>query len=431
MSLRGEITVPGDKSITHRALILSALSEKKTIIYGALDSEDCLRTKDALCAMGITIKESDAFNAFEVTGKGLDGLSEPSNVIDCGNSGTTLRLLAGLLSGRPFFSVLTGDDSLRKRPMRRVIDPLQRMGAHIVGRARDSFAPLAINGTKLSGIEYPLPVASAQVKSALLLAGLTAEGKTVITDYYGTRDHTERMLQYLGAKFTADKTPAGTVCSIEGGRAFDYQSDLSIPGDFSSAAFFIVGALIVPGSEITIRDVGINPTRTGLLDVLKKMGANIKIGKTNPDSYCEPTADITASFSHLKGVGVVEGDIIPRMIDEFPIFCIAAAAAEGETEIRGAKELRVKESDRIATMKMALWKIGFDADDLPDGIKITGKENWKILGDGKCDTQNDHRVAMAMKIAQLRTNGDILFSDETCIDTSFPSFNMILERICR
>jgi 3-phosphoshikimate 1-carboxyvinyltransferase len=439
MKLRGEIKVPGDKSITHRALILSALSERKVTIYNALYSEDCQRTADALRAMGVSIEQrkselpmhgkKEGPATFDVIGKGLHGLSEPQDIIDCGNSGTTMRLLTGLLSGRPFVSKLTGDDSLRRRPMRRVIDPLREMGADIEGREGGALAPLGIRGKQLTGIKYTLPVASAQVKSALLLAGLTAKGTTVITDPFGTRDHTERMLRYFGAKFSLE----GETCSIEGGSPLQFDREgIVIPGDFSSAAFFIVGALIVPDSEITINNVGINPTRTGLLDVLKKMGANIESVPNDKKDFCEPVADITARFSELKGAGVIEGAWVPRMIDEFPVLCIAAAAAEGETLIRGAKELRVKESDRITTMVKALSVIGVDAEELPDGIKITGRKKWDTQGgkeNGKCDTQNDHRVAMAMKIAALRTDGEITLSDETCIDTSFPGFKKTLQSL--
>ncbi len=437
-SLYGTVRqTPGDKSMTHRALILSALSEKKVRISNALYSEDCKRTADALCAMGIEIQQqsmpgcpTDEFlGIFDVQGKGLNGLAEPENIIDCGNSGTTMRLLTGLLSGRSFVSKLTGDASLRRRPMRRVIDPLQEMGADIDGRKGGAFAPLGIRGKPLAGMEYTLPVASAQVKSALLLAGLTAKGTTVITDPFGTRDHTERMLQYFGAKFSSE----GEACSIEGGYPLQFEwKEIAIPGDFSSAAFFIVGALIAKGSEITINNVGVNPTRTGLLDVLEKMGADIKIVPNDKKDFYEPVADITVRFSELKRAGVVEGALIPRMIDEFPIFCIAAAAAEGETLIRGAKELRVKESDRITTMVKALSVLGVDAEELPDGIKIMGTKEWKTQrgrDGGKCATQGDHRVAMAMKIAQFRTDGTIHLDDETCINTSFPSFQATLDSL--
>jgi 3-phosphoshikimate 1-carboxyvinyltransferase len=368
--------------------------------------------------MGVSVVESGIL--LRVNGCGLSGLKEPGNVIDCGNSGTTLRLLTGLLAGQDFFSVLTVDDSLRKRPMGRVVDPLREMGAHIHGQSHGKLAPLGITGKKLSGIEYTLPVASAQVKSALLLAGLTASGTTVITDPYNTRDHTERMLAYFGAAFKRE----GSRCEMAGRKQFSGKT-IFVPGDFSSAAFFIVAALIVPDSEITIRNMGVNPTRTGLLEVLKRMGAKIEISAPDAQTGCyEPVANIQIVSSNLKGAGIVEGEIIPRLIDEFPILCIAGAFADGETEIRGAAELRVKESDRIATMAKALRMIGVFVEELPDGIRIVGTK--KSTG-GKCETKGDHRVAMAMKVAQLVTDGKIELDDEICIDTSFPGFNDLLK----
>ena len=421
MRLCGEIAVPGDKSITHRAIILSALARGASDLIGWLPSEDCRRTLAAVQAMGVSVLENGT--SLRINGCGLSGLEEPSDIIDCGNSGTTLRLLTGLLAGQSFFSALTGDDSLRKRPMRRVIDPLREMGAHIHGRSDGKLAPLAITGKKLSAISYTLPIASAQVKSALLLAGLNASGETAVTDPYDTRDHTERMLQHFGAAVKRE----GNRCFITGGKPFSGKV-IHVPGDFSSAAFFIVAGLIVPDSVITIKNVGVNPTRTGLLDVLERMGAKIEISVMDNGplamDHDEPVADIKIAASPLKGAGTIEGEIIPRLIDEFPILCIAAAFADGETEIRGAGELRVKESDRIATMAKALQAIGVVAEELPDGIRIVGKE--KSVG-GRCETEGDHRVAMAMKIAQLRTDGKIQLDDETCIDTSFPGFNDLLK----
>ncbi|MBI3358471.1 MAG: 3-phosphoshikimate 1-carboxyvinyltransferase, partial [Nitrospirae bacterium] len=418
MKLRGEVTVPGDKSITHRAIILAAIAEGEGKIIGWLPSEDCRRTLDAVRAMGVSIQEDR--QTLRVKGCGLSGLKELEDVIDCGNSGTTLRLLTGLLSGQPFYSTLTGDGSLRRRPMGRVVDPLRKMGAHLHGRSGSTLAPLTITEKKLSAISYTLPVASAQVKSALLLAGLNAEGTTVITDPYETRDHTERMLEHFGAAFRRE----GNRCSITGGNQFSGKT-IYVPGDFSSAAFLIVAGLIVPDSVITIKNVGINPTRTGLLDILERMGAKIEI--TDTQTICrEPVANIKIVASDLKGADDVGGKIIPRMIDEFPILCIAAACAEGETIIRGAEELRVKESDRIATMARALRAIDVVAEELSDGIRIIGTKRW--VG-GKCETQGDHRVAMAMKVAQLRTDGEIKLDDETCIDTSFPGFNHFLTQL--
>jgi 3-phosphoshikimate 1-carboxyvinyltransferase len=360
--------------------------------------------------MGVEVLERE--NVLQVKGCGLSSLKEPEDVIDCGNSGTTLRLLTGLLAGQNFVSFLTGDDSLRKRPMCRVVDPLREMGAEITGRFNDTLAPLSIKGRNISAIAYTLPVASAQVKSAILLASLYASGETVITDPFGTRNHTELMFKYFGA----------------GKQGFKGRTT-NVPDDFSSAAFFIVAGLIIPDSVITIKNVGINRTRTGLLDVLKKMGANIEISATDTQIDCyEPIANITIHTSNLKGAGIVEGEIIPRLIDEFPILCIAAAAADGETLIRGAKELRVKESDRIATMAKALRVIGVPVEELEDGIRIEGRERW---GGGMCETQKDHRVAMAMRIASLRKDGVIRPDDESCINTSFPGFNHLLDSLIK
>lgn len=417
MRLQGEITVPGDKSITHRAILLAAVAEGRSDIVGWLPSEDCKRTLDAVLAMGVPVHADG--DSLQVNGRGLAGLTEPSNLIDCGNSGTTLRLLTGFLAGQSFFSALTGDDSLRKRPMRRVVDPLREMGAMIAGRSHAGLAPLSITGKKLSAISYTLPVASAQVKSALLLAGLNAEGETTVTDPYGSRDHTERMLEYFGAAFHR----LGNRCSIGGGNRFSGKT-IYVPGDFSSAAFFIVAGLIVPDSVIVIRNVGINPTRTGLLNILGKMGAKIQISAPDTQSgRYEPMANIKIVASDLVGAGLVEGEVIPSMIDEFPILCIAAACADGQTLIRGAKELRVKESDRIATMAKALRAIGVSAKELPDGIQIMGTKRWIW---GRCETDGDHRIAMSMRVASLRLDGEIEIDDAACIDTSFPGFNKLL-----
>ncbi len=424
--LRGVVEVPGDKSIMHRALILSALAEGVSDIIGCPSSEDCRRTMNAFRGMGVSIQEKtvEGRSALQVSGRGLFGFSEPTDLIDCGNSGTTLRLLTGLLSGQPFFSTLTGDASLRKRPMRRVIDPLRTMGAEIFGRSDGALAPLAIVGKRLSPIEYTLPVPSAQVKSALLLAGLMASGRTSITDPYGSRDHTERIFAHFGARCEL----SGKTFSIVGRSPFPGKK-VVVPGDISSAAFLIVGALIVPDSEITIRNVGVNPTRAGLLTVLKTMGAQIDIQPVQTASY-EPVADITVRASPLTGVTIGETEegalgrgIIPSLIDEIPILCIAAAAAEGETRIRGAEELRVKESDRIATMARGLRAIGVAAQELPDGIRIKGTKKWI---EGQCVTERDHRVAMSMIIASLRTTEAITLDDEACIDTSFPEFRALL-----
>lgn len=412
--LRGTITVPGDKSITHRAVIFSALGEGPSEIIGYLPSEDCERTITAFREMGIAISVEtvNGLPSLHVQGKGLWGLTEPTGVIDCGNSGTTLRLLTGLLAGKPFFSVLTGDASLRKRPMRRVIDPLQTMGAEILGRSGGMLAPLAISGKKLNGIDYRLPIASAQVKSAILLAGLTASGVTTLSEPSRSRDHTERMLRSLGVRFEENN---GRL-SVVGGSSYPGKR-IEVPGDLSSAAFFLVAGAIIEGSEITIRKIGVNPTRTGLLEVLKEMGAEITVTPLEPMGD-EPVADLTVRSTSLHGA-VIGGDLIPRTIDEFPILCVAAAAAEGETVIRDAQELRVKESDRIAAMAQALRGMGIAVEEFPDGMRIEGKKKWKGTF---CETHGDHRIAMSMAIAGLVAEGGNEIDDVACIDTSFPGF---------
>ncbi|MCG3114828.1 MAG: 3-phosphoshikimate 1-carboxyvinyltransferase [Candidatus Manganitrophus sp. SA1] len=412
--LRGTITVPGDKSITHRAVIFSALGEGPSEVVGYLPSEDCERTITAFREMGIAISVEtvNGLPSLHVQGKGLWGLTEPTGVIDCGNSGTTLRLLTGLLAGKPFFSVLTGDASLRKRPMRRVIDPLQTMGAEILGRSGGTLAPLAISGKKLNGIDYRLPIASAQVKSAILLAGLTASGMTTLSEPSRSRDHTERMLRSLGVRFEENN---GRL-SIVGGSSYPGKR-IEVPGDLSSAAFFLVAGAIIEGSEITIRKIGVNPTRTGLLEVLKEMGAEITVTPLEPMGD-EPVADLTVRSTSLHGA-VIGGDLIPRTIDEFPILCVAAAAAEGETVIRDAQELRVKESDRIAAMAQALRGMGIAVEEFPDGMRIEGKKKWKGTF---CETHGDHRIAMSMAIAGLVAEGGNEIDDVACIDTSFPGF---------
>lgn len=412
--LRGAITVPGDKSITHRAVIFSALAEGTSEVIGYLPSEDCERTVAAFREMGIavSVETVNGVPSLHVIGKGLWGLTEPTGVIDCGNSGTTLRLLTGLLAGKPFFSVLTGDASLRKRPMRRVIDPLRAMGAEILGRSGGNLAPLAISGKKLNGMEYRLPIASAQLKSALLLAGLTASGVTTLSEPSRSRDHTERMLRSLGVRFEENN---GRL-SIVGGSSYPGKR-IEVPGDLSSAAFFLVAGAIIEGSEITVRKVGVNPTRTGLLEVLKEMGAEVAVTPLEPMGD-EPVADLTVRAGALRGA-VIGGELIPRTIDEFPILCIAAAAAEGETVIRDAQELRVKESDRIATMAQALRGMGITVEEFPDGMRIEGKKKWRGTF---CTTHGDHRIAMSMAIAGLLAEGGNEIDDVACIDTSFPGF---------
>jgi len=418
--LKGTITVPGDKSITHRALILTALAEGTSVLSRYCRGEDCLNTMRALQALGVPVEETP--DELTVHGKGFWGLSEPTGPIDCGNSGTGIRLLAGLLAGQDFFTVLTGDESIRRRPMGRVVKPLRGMGAVIAGRKGGELAPLAITGTRLHGIAYDSPVASAQVKSSLLLAGLFAEGVTRLSEPRLSRDHTERMFQYFGIPLTR----AGATLALQGRPAVGWSGrSVVIPGDFSAAAFFIVAATIVPGSDITIRNVGVNPTRTGLLDVMRMMGAQIHI-VAQREEVGEPVADLHVRSAPLEGV-TIGPDLIPQTIDEFPILCVAAAVAHGDTLISGAEELRVKESDRIATMSAELKAMGAKILERPDGMLIEGSgrpgENGRLQAAGTAKSHGDHRVAMALAIGGLTAEANTTIADVECVETSFPNFH--------
>jgi 3-phosphoshikimate 1-carboxyvinyltransferase len=419
--LQGTIAVPGDKSITHRAIILSALAEGDSAISAYCRGEDCLNTMRAFQAMGIQIEERP--DSLRVQGKGLWGLTEPRQPLDCGNSGTGIRLLAGLLAGQDFFSTLTGDESIRRRPMGRIVKPLREMGAKIAGRKGGEFAPLAITGSRLHGIAYDSPVASAQVKSCLLLAGLYAEGTTHITEPRRSRDHTERMFRYFGIPLRED----GLRLSVQGRPSVGWTAkSVTIPGDLSAAAFFIVGASLVPGSDVTVTSVGVNPTRTGALEILTEMGANIQV-LNRRDEAGEPVADLRVHAASLHGIQI-GAERIPQTIDEFPILCVAAVLAEGETTITGAGELRVKESDRIATMTTELRKMGASIEETKDGLIIQGlgqglgAAKTKRLRGAACTSYGDHRVAMSMAIAGLTAEGATKIQDTDCIETSFPGF---------
>ncbi len=418
-SLRGTITVPGDKSVTHRAIILTSLADGVSTITKYCRGEDCLNTMRACQALGVRIEESP--ETLRVHGKGFWGLSEPVGPIDCGNSGTGIRLLTGLLAGQDFFTVLTGDDSIRRRPMGRVVKPLREMGAMIAGRKGGELAPLAVTGSKLRAISYSSPVASAQIKSSLLLAALFAQGTTRITEPRLSRDHTERMFQYFGIPLRRE----GTTALLEGRPAVGWNAvpEFVVPGDLSAAAFFLVGATIVPGSDVTIRGVGVNPTRTGLLDVLTKMGADIQFLNRREEAG-EPLADLRVKSAALRGV-TIGSELIPQTIDEFPVLCVAAAVAEGETVISAAEELRVKESDRIATMSTELRKMGVQVTEQPDGMIIKGigntKENGRLAA-AICQSHGDHRVAMSLAIAGLTSSTNVVIDDTACIETSFPDF---------
>jgi 3-phosphoshikimate 1-carboxyvinyltransferase len=418
--LLGTISVPGDKSITHRAIILTALANGISTVARYCRGEDCLNTMRALRGLGIRIDESD--EELCVHGKGLWGLTEPSGPIDCGNSGTGIRLLTGLLAGQDFFTVLSGDESIRRRPMGRIVKPLREMGAVIAGRKGGELAPLAVTGSRLRAITYASPVASAQIKSALLFAALFAQGTTRITEPRLSRDHTERLFKFFGIVLQRE----GTTLLIDGRPPVGWNAvpRLVIPGDLSAAAFFIVGATIVPGSDVTIQQVGINPTRVGLLDVMMRMGADIQLLNRREEAG-EPVADIRVRSARLHGVEIGP-DSIPRTIDEFPILSVAAAVAEGETIISGAQELRVKESDRIATMSTELRAMGAQITEKPDGMVVRGLgtagDNGRLRA-ARGHSHGDHRVAMSLAIAGLTASAPTVIDETDCIETSFPDFH--------
>jgi 3-phosphoshikimate 1-carboxyvinyltransferase len=417
-SLRGEIIVPGDKSISHRAIMFASLARGVSQVRGLLRGEDCLSTLKAFQAMGVEVTEKGE-DELIITGRGLDGLQEPIDVIDCGNSGTTMRLLTGILAAQPFFSVLTGDQYLCKRPMGRVMNPLTEMGAKILGRDNNTKAPLAIDGGGLIAAEYRSPVASAQVKSAILLAGMQIEGTTTVYEPHLSRDHSERMLRYFGADIMSFEGGA----SVNGRVALEGR-EVMVPGDISSAAFFLVAGLIVPDSELLLKNVGINPTRSGIIDILQQMGGSIELLNQRELSG-EPVADLLVKSSALKGVEI-GGELVPRAIDEFPVISVAAAFAEGLTVIRDAKELRVKETDRIAAMCASLEKLGALIDPLEDGMRITGGQPLK---GGTVHSYGDHRIAMSMAVAALAAESEVLIEDTGCTATSFPNFWDLLSRI--
>lgn len=409
--LRGTLTVPGDKSISHRSIMFGSLAEGDTVITGFLYGDDCLSTVAAFRNMGIAIDVTD--EKIVVHGKGLYGLTEPENCIDVGNSGTTIRLISGLLAGQPFYTVLTGDDSIRKRPMGRVIKPLSLMGAQIAGRKENTLAPLAIQGTKLKAISYQSPVASAQVKSAILLAGLYADGWTEVIEPSLSRNHTELMLQSFGAEVVCE----GNTARVKGKPQLKGQN-IEVPGDISSAAYLLVAASIIPDSEVHLKNVGLNPTRTGIIDVLLDMGADITITNERV-SGGERMGDITVRSAKLHGT-TIAGDLIPRLIDEVPIIAVAAACAEGITEIRDAQELKVKESNRLETVAEGLRAFGVQLDVLDDGLRITGGKPLKA--GAVCQSYGDHRIAMSMTVAALAAQGSAEIEQFEAVAVSWPTF---------
>ena len=412
--LTGRLRVPGDKSISHRAVMFGALAEGVTEISGCLLGEDVRATMAAFRAMGVRIEERDEGRLIRVHGAGQGGLRAPAEVLDLGNSGTSIRLITGILAGAGIPATLTGDASLRRRPMKRVTEPLARMGARLTS-APNGTPPVVIGaGAPLHGIEFPMQVASAQVKSAVLLAGLNASGRTCVIEPAPTRDHTERMLRGFGVTVEID---GARVC-LSGGQALRGTS-IAVPADLSSAAFFIVGASIAPGSDIVLENVGVNPTRTGVLDILALMGADI-VRQHERDVGGEPVADLRVRAAPLRGIDIPPA-LVPLAIDEFPILFIAAACADGVTRVRGADELRHKESDRIATMAAGLTAAGVELETFDDGIEIRGGR----LGGTTVESHGDHRIAMSFAIAALRAAGPMRITGAATIATSFPSFSSL------
>jgi 3-phosphoshikimate 1-carboxyvinyltransferase len=412
--LAGECEVPGDKSISHRAALLGALAEGPTEVQGYLEGEDCLRTITAIQMMGVEVTKKGPGH-YHIAGAGLGGLIEPADVVDCGNSGTTARLLVGFVAGQPFWTVLTGDESLRRRPMKRVAEPLRAMGATIVGRADGGRLPLAVRGAaRPRAIAYDTPVASAQVKSAILLAGLRADGPVTVREPAPSRDHSEVMLRAFGAHI--ERPDARTVILHPGSLR---GTTIQVPGDISSAAFVLAAGLIVPGARVTVRRVGVNPTRTGLLDVLAAMRAPVT---TTPyagsDASGEPMAALTVTAAPLAST-TVAGALVPRLIDEVPALAVLAATAQGSTEIRDAAELRVKESDRIAMLGRELAKMGVRIEERADGMSIAGGQRFR---GARVASAGDHRMAMALAVAGLVADGETVIEDTACVQTSFPTF---------
>ncbi|CAH2715746.1 3-phosphoshikimate 1-carboxyvinyltransferase 1 [Neobacillus rhizosphaerae] len=417
--LVGEITIPGDKSISHRSVMFGSIAYGETRVTNFLPGDDCLSTISCFRKLGVTIEESD--NGLRIIGKGFEGLTEPDEVLDVGNSGTTIRLLMGILAGIPYFSSLVGDESIGKRPMTRVTIPLTNMGAKIDGRKNGAFTPLSIRGTRLSPINYQLPVASAQVKSALLLAGLQADGESTIIEPAETRDHTERMIRMFGGEIRKDNQ----MITVKGGQKLK-AATIHVPGDISSAAFFLVAGAIIPESEVILKNVGLNPTRTGIIEVMKQMGADLQIVQKDDNSF-EPFGDLIIKTSELKGT-VVEGDLIPKLIDEIPIIALLATQAEGKTIIRDAEELKVKETNRIDSVVHELRKLGARIEATEDGMIIYGKSR---LHGGTVSSQGDHRIGMMLAIAALLSDGEICLEKTEAISVSYPNFFTHLNSLIR
>ncbi|WP_445492207.1 3-phosphoshikimate 1-carboxyvinyltransferase [Niallia sp. 03133] len=410
ISLQGELSIPGDKSISHRSVMFGAIANGRTTVTNFLMGDDCLSTISCFQKLGVTIEHKDEKVIIE--GIGLDGLVEPKDILDVGNSGTTIRLLSGILSGRDFHSTLIGDSSIGKRPMTRVVNPLRTMGAQIDGRNKGEFTPLSIRGGNLKAISYQLPVASAQVKSAVLFAGLQAEGTTTVIEPVATRDHTERMINRFGGEIKVE----GKAIHIQGGQTLT-GTEIHVPGDISSAAFFLVAGCLLPNSEIKLKNVGLNPTRTGIMDVLKNMGAALEV-KIDETEVFEPVGDLVVKTSSLSGV-TVEGDIIPRLIDEIPVIALLATQAKGTTVIKDAHELKVKETNRIDTVVNELKKLGADITATDDGMVINGGTPLK---GAVVDSHGDHRIGMMLAIASIICEGELTLENAEAISVSYPSF---------
>jgi 3-phosphoshikimate 1-carboxyvinyltransferase len=419
-SIKGQIKIPGDKSISHRSVIISSLTSDKVVIKNYLFSEDCIRTIEVLKMLGVGIEKFES--NLVVHGKGINKLKEPDDILYVGNSGTTIRLLSGILCATDFLSIISGDKSINNRPMDRIINPLREMGASVFGKDNNKKAPIVIFGNRsiLKGKKFNINVSSAQVKSCLMLAGLFADGETEIIQPQISRDHTERMLEYFGADISYDgkNTKVKSTKTLKG-------KNIYVPGDISSAAYFIVASLILKGSKILIKDLGINSTRNYLLTALKNMGAKIEI-KNERIINNEPVADLESSFSKLNAI-TVESKFIPNIIDEIPILCVAAAFADGKTMIKGIGELRFKESDRISSITTQFRKLGVDIETKDDDLIIRGSKDLKI-GEGSLECSGDHRIAMALAILSLKTKGKVKILDSECISTSFPSFKYELKK---
>lgn len=419
-SIKGELTVPGDKSISHRSIMLGSLAKGNTEVTGFLQGADCLSTIDCFRKMGVQITNKGD-GTVVICGRGLRGLLPPDDTLDVGNSGTTTRLMSGILAAQNFSSRVNGDASIQKRPMKRIMTPLAMMGANIKSENGNDCAPLVINGRQLKGVSYASPVASAQVKSAILFAGLYAEGETTVTEPALSRNHTELMLEEFGVDI---KTEAKAVTVAPAQELFARK--INVPGDISSATYFMVAAAITPNSCVTVKNVGINPTRDGIIRVMKMMGADIKVEKTSAD-IGEPTADITVKTSELKGC-VIGGDIIPTLIDEIPAIAILACFAEGETIIKDAQELKVKESNRIDVMVSNLLAMGADIEATDDGMIIKG---GKSLHGAVIDSKLDHRIAMSFAVAALNADGETDILGSECVDISYPGFYGDLMKLLR